>query len=93
MANLAAERLLHELLVEGEFDRLQDRLNCVRTPLVATYLCKFLFDEVEHVRALLNCTILEKLLAEVVSVPVHHDNRQVLADILQNKLDKSAVGL
>jgi hypothetical protein len=53
MANLANEGLLDEVFVQDKLDVLEDGLNCVGSPLVATYQCKICLDQLEHLGSLL----------------------------------------
>lgn len=44
-------------------------------------------------RTLLDRTVLKQLLAEIVTIAVNHDHSQVLANVFQNELNESAIGL
>lgn len=60
----------------------KDRLDCVRSLLVAADLYKVAFNQVQNAQSLAHWTIGQKLLEEVIPVLVHHDSWQLVADLL-----------
>lgn len=93
IADFAFECLLHEVLVEGELDIVQNRLHSVGAPQVAAYLREVGLNELQNAGALVDRATLEQLLAEVIPITVNHNEGQLAANVMQHEFHEGGVGL